>query len=115
MQIGAATTAVVAAGGIFAPLKAAADDDTDRGPRPRPIGINPGFGVRIYGVDTSMEPSSITDFDGAIGAAIIDGTGIQKAKGTSPESLLFDTDMRFMQGTYRSRDGHQHKGTFAFV
>jgi hypothetical protein len=60
-----------------------------------------------------MEPSAITDFHGAVGAAVVDGTGTWKVGGTAPETLLFDTDMRFMQGVFLGTDGRSHKGTFA--
>jgi hypothetical protein len=33
----------------------------------------------------------------------------------SVETLLFDTDMRFMQGTYVGLDGAVHHATFGFV
>jgi hypothetical protein len=83
---------------------------------PTPVPANPVFGgLHIYGVDPSMEPSAITNFHGAVGAAIVDGTGTWKVEGKAPEPLLFDTDMRFMQGVFRGTDGTNHKGTFAFV
>ena len=31
------------------------------------------------------------------------------------KKLLFDTDMRFMQGIYVGQDGAVHRGTFGFV
>ena len=31
------------------------------------------------------------------------------------QTLLYDTDMRFMTGTYRGKDGQTYKGTFGFV
>ena len=83
---------------------------------PVPIGANPAFGgLHIYGVDPSMEPATITDFHGRVGAAVVDGTGAWKVGGAAPETLLFDTDMRFMQGVFRATDGRTHKGTFGFV
>jgi hypothetical protein len=55
----------------------------------------------------SEEPSSITDFNGFVGATDIQGTGTS--------GLLFDLDMRFMKGVYVGMDGRVHRGTFGFV
>jgi hypothetical protein len=60
---------------------------------------------------TGGEPSTITDFIGSIGVARVNGTGTDGAGHT----LLWDVDMRFMQGTYQGVDGELHFGTFAFV
>jgi hypothetical protein len=57
------------------------------------------------------DPSSITDFNGFIGGAHVQGTGTD-GHGTS---LLWDADLRFMQGVYRGVDGQVHTGTFAFL
>ena len=57
------------------------------------------------------EPSSITDFIGSIGVARVNGTGTD---GTG-HTLLWDVDMRFMQGVYQGADGNLYSGTFAFV
>lgn len=117
LQAGAATGAVMAASSIFAPLVAAADDENDdegdgRG-KPMPVPPNPDFfNLHIYFVGVGMEPSAITNFKGDVGAAVVDGTGINPSTG---ESLNFDTDMRFMQGVFRGKDGHTHEGTFAFI
>jgi len=75
-------------------------------PRPIPGGIQP-FGV---------EPSTITDFHGSIGAAEIQGTGTATHTDTgTTSSLVFDVDMRFMQGVYIGMDNETHNGTFAFI
>jgi hypothetical protein len=55
--------------------------------------------------------ATITDLDGVIGAADIRGT----ARGSDGSTWDFDTDMRFMQGTYVDRDGRVRKGSFGFV
>src|SRR5262249_40324727 len=57
------------------------------------------------------EPSSINDFVGFIGVAHVEGTG----KDGQGNTLLWDVDLRFMQGVYRGVDGRSHFGTFAFV
>jgi len=110
LKAGVATTALIATTGIMSD-RAVAESGT-----PSPVPANPAFGgLHVYGVDPTMEPSAITNFHGHVGAAIVDGTGTWKVEGGAPETLLFDTDMRFMQGTFRSTDGRDHKGTFAFV
>jgi hypothetical protein len=62
-----------------------------------------------------VDPSSITDFKGFVGVADVQGTGTGRNPDGSVETLLFDTDMRFMQGTYVGLDGHVHQATFGFV
>jgi hypothetical protein len=57
------------------------------------------------------EPSSITDFIGSIGVARVNGTGTDGGG----HALLWDVDMRFMQGVYQGADGDMHTGTFAFI
>jgi hypothetical protein len=66
------------------------------------------FGPRV-------DPSSITDFKGLVGVADVQGTGTATNPDGSTETLLFDTDMRFMQGTYVGLDGDVHEATFGFV
>jgi hypothetical protein len=61
------------------------------------------------------DPSSITDFNGFVGFADVQGTGTATYPDGSTETLLFDTDMRFMTGTYVGKDGHNYKGAFGFV
>jgi hypothetical protein len=71
------------------------------------------FSLTFFG--PGMDPSSITDFNGFVGVADVQGTGTAtKTDGTS-ETLLFDTDMRFMKGVYVGQDGRVHQGTFGFV
>ncbi len=81
-----------------------------------PVPANPGFqGLHIYPVGLGSEPSSVDDFDGFVGVAIVDGTGVGRTQGGKEKKLLFDTDMRFTQGTFRGTDGARHHGTSAFV
>ncbi|TMC02612.1 MAG: hypothetical protein E6J35_08775 [Chloroflexi bacterium] len=110
LKAGVATTALIATTGVMS-TRTAAKSGT-----PSPVAANALFGgLHIYGVDPGMEPSAITNFHGQVGAAVVDGNGTWKVDGTAPETVLFDTDMRFMQGSFRSTDGRSHKGTFAFV
>ncbi len=90
-------------------------------PFPIPGGLGPLFPgepfehVFLPGpVDAGLpfgEPSAITDFNGFVGAAHVEGTGT----GSVGVSALYDVDLRFMQGTYRGDDGNLHFGTFALV
>jgi hypothetical protein len=57
------------------------------------------------------EPITITDFNGFIGVVRVDGTGTDG----SGNPLLWEADLRFMQGVYRGVDGSVHRGTFALV
>jgi len=71
------------------------------------------FQLSFFG--PGLDPSSITDFNGFVGVADVQGTGIATNPDGSTETLLFDTDMRFMSGVYVGVDGAVHKGTFGFV
>jgi hypothetical protein len=71
------------------------------------------FHVNGFGLDA--DPITITDFNGFVGVCDVQGTGTAKDPDGTTETLLFDTDMRFMQGEYVGRDGRYHRGTFGFV
>ncbi len=58
-----------------------------------------------------FEMSTITDFNGVVGAAEIQGA----AKGSDGTTYSFDADMRFMQGLYVGTDGRLRRGSFGFV
>jgi len=111
MTAAAATAGVVLGSGLWMPGSAlAAGSD----PKPIPGGFAPGFHVFLLG--EGNEPSTITDFKGSVGVAQVQGTG--KAINTRTgfhETLNYDTDMRFMQGTYIGMDGHQYSDTFGFI
>jgi hypothetical protein len=74
-----------------------------------------GVSFHLTSFGAGVDPSSINDFNGFVGVADVQGTG----KGTNPdgstETLLFDTDMRFMNGVYVGVDGAVHRGAFALV
>lgn len=116
--IGAAagTAGVVLGAGLLTPTAAAAERGSDPTPRPIPKGttIN-GVTFSFQPFGPGMEPASITDFHGFVGVADVQGTGMATNPDGSTETLLFDTDMRFMHGSYIARDGRLHKGTFGFV
>jgi hypothetical protein len=70
-----------------------------------------GFTFSLSFFGPGVDPSSITDFNGFVGVADVQGTGTTN----TGETLLFDTDMRFMSGVYVGVDGAVHKGTFGFI
>ena len=71
------------------------------------------FHVTFFG--PGVDPSSIGDFNGFVGVAQVQGTGIGTNPDGSTESLLYDTDMRFMSGVYVGQDDRVHQGTFGFI
>jgi hypothetical protein len=92
-------------------------------PIPIPGSFNPGLGgpdihFQLPGLADNTntgriggEPSTITDFNGFIGVAHVQGTGTDNSGNT----LFWDTDLRFMNGTFMAADGSIQRGTFAFV
>jgi hypothetical protein len=91
-------------------------------PNPIPGGIQPGgpgtpvFHLLLPGPDDpNAEPATITDSNGFVGIAHIQGTGTAKGPDGSTHQLLFDNDMRFQKGVYVAQDGKVHQGTFGFV
>lgn len=71
------------------------------------------FSLTFFG--PGLDASSIGDFNGFVGVADVQGTGTATNPDGSTETLLFDTDMRFMSGVYVGVDGAVHKGSFGFV
>jgi len=114
LQAGAAAGAAIVAGDLIGAVPALGASSPGT---PTPVPANAAFGgLHVYSVGPNSENSAITNFRGIVGAAIVDGTGVAHDRRTGRnEKLLFDTDMRFMQGTFRGTDGLQHEGTFAFV
>jgi hypothetical protein len=122
IQTGGAVAAVIGAG-VLRPriLHAAAPDD----PLPIPGGTPAvGGAFHFYGPtpDGSLdpidaEPSSITNLNGVVGLAYIDGTVTRTriSTGETEEFPFLGSDMRFMQGVYRGVDGRPRQGTFGFI
>jgi hypothetical protein len=122
------TGGVIAAGAAFGSgllkprsvFAAAADD-----PLPIPGGSPAlGGGFHVYGPtpDGSFdpidaEPASITNFNGVVGLAYVDGmvTRTRISTGERDELPFIASDMRFMQGVYRGVDGKPRQGTFGFI
>ena len=117
--IGGATAAAAGASlgsGLLWPTAASAGSFSVPPPRPTTatFTVN-GVTFRNVFPGPGVDPSSITDFKGFVGAADVQGTGTATNPDGSTETLLFDTDMRFMQGTYVGLDGGVHEATFGFV
>jgi len=91
---------------------------------PVPIpGGTPALGgaYHVFGPDSldpiDAEPITITNFNGFVGLAYISGmvTQTNLKTGASTRLPFVDSDMRFMQGDFRSTDRLVHQGAFAFV
>jgi len=87
-------------------------------PRPIPGGFDENFNlvprhpfIHVLPPALGFEMSTITDFRGRIAAGETQGT----ARGSDGSRYTFDTDMRFMEGTYVGRDGRRRSGSFGFV
>ena len=126
----AASAGTVLSAGIWRPQSARADDDNgdqnDGQPNPIPGGHGTfaPFGILIHHnglnpmnpLPSLNDPSNITDFDGFVGQTSIRGGGIGTNTITGASMVLgFQANMGFSQGKFIGTDGHQHKGTFAFV
>jgi hypothetical protein len=113
----AGVAGAVAGAGLLSPLGAQAVT-TSAEPNPIPGGTEiPPLGLfHLYFPGKGNEPSTITDFRGFVGIAEVGGTGIGTDTPEDPEvGLVFDVDLRFMQGTFVGKDGKRHRGTFGFV
>jgi hypothetical protein len=116
--IGGAAVATGAAlgSGLLPATAASATSRSSAAPRPTPTTLTvEGIDFHVTSFGPGMDPSVITDFKGLVGVADVRGTGIGRNPDGSVETLLFDTDMRFMKGVYVGQDGAVHRGTFGFV
>jgi hypothetical protein len=57
------------------------------------------------------DPSSIYNFNGFVAEVRVDGTGTDNNGNT----LLWEVDLRFMDGVYQGVDGNIHHGAFALI
>jgi hypothetical protein len=103
--------------GLVSPARAAVCAD----PRPIPGGFAE-FGhfyhQRYPNQDTAdtEDPSTITDFNGHIGLAYVEGMGTHTDKMTGKvRHLPYRIDLRFMQGVYVGKDGKHHYGAFGAI
>jgi len=127
VRTAAGVTGIALGAGVFIPVLALADqgdendDDTTTPFEPRPIpgGIQPlGPGTPIFHTfppALNNDPSTITDFKGTFGIVLANGIGTRTDPITGSNRDAFDLDIRFMQGLFVGMDGHQHRGSFAFV
>jgi hypothetical protein len=121
LQTGAVAAGTLAGAGVFNVGSAFGANGTD--PKPIPGGFDESFNFATHdpffhalppGVATDSngitvgEGSTITDFNGVIAAADVQGTANNGA-------YFFDCDMRFMDGVYAGEDGKLRQGSFGFV
>ena len=116
LQRGAAAAGGLAGLGLLDAASAFAKGTGD--PNPIPGGFDAFFNpvpkdpfVHVLPAGFGFEMSTITDFNGVVGASEILGT----AHGSDGKSYAFDTDMRFMQGTYIDHDGRLRNASFGFI
>jgi hypothetical protein len=107
----AAASGVALTSTLWMPVLAQAEDSI--APKPIGVGTLPPFHVWFFG--DGQEISTITDFKGSVGVAQVQGTGTGRGGSTGDGPLLFDSDMRFMKGSYVGVDGQTHQGTFGFI
>ena len=112
----AAATGATVGSGLLWPAAGSAAAHPNRAPKPTvaTLKVN-GITFHVSSFGPGMDPSSITDFKGFVGVADVRGKGIARHPNGRTETLLFDTDMRFMKGVYVAQDGHTYRGTFGFV
>ena len=113
IKTAAGGAAIAVGSSLWMPSVAHAANRVPAAPRPIPEVIIPGTPFHVLSPG-SEEPSTITDFNGFIAATELQGTGTGHHHGHS-QNLLFDVDMRFMQGTYVGVDGKTYRDTFGFV
>jgi hypothetical protein len=89
-----------------------------RDPRPIPGGFAADFStvpsdpfIHVLPPVLGYEMATITDFDGVLAAAEIQGD----AHDTQGGSYWFDCDVRFMKGRYIDLSGRKRQGVFGFV
>jgi hypothetical protein len=76
----------------------------------------PGFPPFPDNNPATKDPSVITDFNGDVGLAYVNGTGTHTDLVTGDEThLTFGVDLRFMKGEYVGEDGNHHHGAFALI
>jgi hypothetical protein len=110
------TVAVLAGAGLLDPGAALARARS--APRPIPGGVDSTLKpvpkhalAHVLSPGIGSEMSTITDFHGVVAGSEIRG----RAHGTDGSTFDFDTDMRFMHGTYVGLDRRVHRGTFGFI
>jgi len=107
-----------------APLRA---DEGGAAPKPIPGGLGrtagapEGVGVHvfppvIFPTGGMTEPSTITDFHGAVAVANVQGTGEATDTRTGIKYPAgYELDMRIFKGRYIGKDGVERDGLFGFI
>ena len=112
----AAATGATLGSGLLWPAAGSAAARSNRAPKPTTNAVTiSGVTFHFTSFGRGMDPSSITDFNGLVGVADVRGKGTARNPDGSVETLLFDTDMRFMKGVYVAQDGKTYHATFGFV
>jgi hypothetical protein len=120
LRRGAAVVGGVAGLGLTGTATAGGRPSADPRPIPGGLLIDQNFNITVVPANPTVhvappaigfELSTITDFNGSVGAAEIQGT----ARGSDGSTYTFDADMRFMQGVYVAMDGRLRQGSFGFV
>jgi hypothetical protein len=117
--------AVVHAGGVTfgsAAVAAALGPAAAAGRRLRPVPIPGGIEVggkrfHLYPPEPGNDVSTITDFVGDVGVAVIDGRW-EVTEGDPDDRVrrgAYEIDLRFMKGLFRGADKGFHQATFGFV
>ena len=121
LQSGAVAAGTLAGAGAFNVASAFGANGAD--PKPIPGGFDESFNFATHdpffhalppGVATDSngitvgEGSTITDFNGVIAAADVQGTANNGA-------YFFDCDMRFMDGVFVGLDNERHRGSIGFI
>ena len=126
---GAATGAAAATAGLFSTpftrnrVASAAASPGIGLAVPIPYGLDFFGDGRLFHVEAppfpgaGEDPATVYNLRGTSGIAFIDGLVDRTNRKTGVvETLPFTaSDMRFMQGVFRGRDGHVRNGTFGFV
>lgn len=109
MKAAAGVTGAVVGADFWLPALVRAET-TGGTPVPIPVaGIGP---FHVFFPVHGVEPNTISNFNGFIGVAHNQGMATNTTTG---ERLLYDTDMRFMDGVYKGTDGRTRHGTFGFI
>src|SRR5439155_9337711 len=114
LRRGAAILGGIAGAGLLDP-SAAFGKRSAADPKPIPGGFDASFTpvpsnpfIHVLPPAVGFEMATITDFNGAVGAAEIQG----RARGSDGSTYAFDADMRFMRGVYAGVDGRLGEAAF---
>jgi hypothetical protein len=118
LGVSAGATGLAMASGVWSPALASTCE-----PQPIPHTLDLGGGLPLVHIllpgvvhPADADPSTITDFNGQLGYAIIDGTGTRTDLTTNAVTQNpFEVDLRFMKGEFVSADGRRCHGAFALI